>query len=288
MFVLSICLPWGCEPGVWGCAAVMTPFFQAGHRSLAYQFTVNAPLLCPLFSIFRKFVHFQPCFGQNFSSLDPNFSKFSFPRPPFFKETPFPRPYILKPAWHTSTKKKKLSAPPPRGVSPHFCCTHLKRGCNWSKLESNRGIARLSTPSGQERNILSIFPIFLYSVSFLLSIYCPQFGPPTPTQEDLGYATGLQIYLFNNLRNSAIQSEEIIFILRMWQRRSLSEHNDSKLWRIDSKSWCHERQVRFLLKRDTSARTAPCTWAFINLGDDHHAWTDWNSLTGIDRQWVQK
>ena len=62
--------------GVWGCAAVTTPFFQTSHRSLAYQFTVNAPLLCPLFSIFRKFLHFQPCFGQNSSALDPNFSKF--------------------------------------------------------------------------------------------------------------------------------------------------------------------------------------------------------------------
>ena len=30
---------------VWGCAAVMTPFFQAIRCSLAYQFTVNAPLL---------------------------------------------------------------------------------------------------------------------------------------------------------------------------------------------------------------------------------------------------
>ena len=98
--------------GVWGCAAVMTPFFQASCRSLAHQFTLNAPLLCPLFSIFRKFLHFQPCFGQNSSSLDPNFSKFSFPRPPFFQENPLPRPYILKPAWHTPTKKK-LSAPPP-------------------------------------------------------------------------------------------------------------------------------------------------------------------------------
>ena len=67
--------------GVWGCAAVMIPFFQASRRSLAYQFTVNAPLLCPLFSIFRIFLHFQPCFGQNCSSLDPNFSKFSFTRP---------------------------------------------------------------------------------------------------------------------------------------------------------------------------------------------------------------
>ena len=49
----------------------------------------------------------------------------------------------------------------------------------------------------------------------------------------------------NNLRNSAIQSKEIILILRMWQRGSLSAHNDSKSWRIDSKSWCHERQVLF-------------------------------------------
>ena len=91
--------------GVWGCAAVMTPFSQASHRSLAYQFIVNAPLLCPRF----QFLDFQPCFGQNSSSLDP---KFSFPRPPFFKENPLPRPYILTPAWHTSTQKK-LSAPPP-------------------------------------------------------------------------------------------------------------------------------------------------------------------------------
>ena len=97
--------------GVWGCAAVMTSFFQASRRSLAYQFTVNAPLLWPPFSIFRKFLDFRPCFGQNSSSLDPNFSKFSFPRPPFFKENPLLRPYFLKPAWHTSTKKK-LSAPP--------------------------------------------------------------------------------------------------------------------------------------------------------------------------------
>ena len=82
------------------------PFFQTSHCSLAYQFTVNAPLLCPLISIFRKFLHFQPCFGQNSSSLDPNFSKFLFLRPLFFKENLLPRPYILKPVWHTSTKQK--------------------------------------------------------------------------------------------------------------------------------------------------------------------------------------
>ena len=94
------------------------PLFQTSRRSLAHQFTVNAPLLCPLFSIFRKFLHFQPCFGQNSSSLDPKFSKFSFSRPPFFKENPLPRLYILKPAWHTPTKKK-LRVPPPGGSMPN-------------------------------------------------------------------------------------------------------------------------------------------------------------------------
>ena len=59
--------------GVWGCAVVMTPFFQASRRSLAYQFTIIAPLLRPPFSNFRKFFHFQPCFGQNFNSQDVNF-----------------------------------------------------------------------------------------------------------------------------------------------------------------------------------------------------------------------
>ena len=50
-------------------------FFQAIRRSLAYQFTVNVPLLCLPFSCFRNFSHFQPCFGQNSISLDPNFSR---------------------------------------------------------------------------------------------------------------------------------------------------------------------------------------------------------------------
>ena len=101
--------------GVWGCAMVMTPFFQVSCRSLASQFTINAPLLWIPFSIFRKFLDFQPCFGQNSSSLDPNFSKFSFSRPPFYKKNQLPRPYILKPAWRTSTKKSWV--PPPPGAT---------------------------------------------------------------------------------------------------------------------------------------------------------------------------
>ena len=42
----------------------------------------------------------------------------------------------------------------------------------------------------------------------------------------------------------------------------------------DPRTWCHERKVRFLLKRQTSERTTPRTRAFISLRDDHHVWTD--------------
>ena len=45
-------------------------------------------------------------------------------------------------------------------------------------------------------------------------------------------------------------------------------------------TWCHERKVRFLLKRQTSARTTPRTCAFNTLRDDRHAWTDRNVSQG--------
>ena len=78
-FVKRYTLGWGGHShmkGVWGVLRSWPPgFFQAIRRSLAYQFTVNAPLLCLPFSCFRNFSHFQPCFGQNSISLDPNFSR---------------------------------------------------------------------------------------------------------------------------------------------------------------------------------------------------------------------
>ena len=107
--------------GVWGCAAVMTPFFQASQRSLAYQFTIIVPLLYPPFSNFRKIFNFQPCFGQNFSSQNPNFRSLD---PSFFKENPLPRPYFWKPVavWHTPTKKKVEC--PPRALHMPFFYIH--------------------------------------------------------------------------------------------------------------------------------------------------------------------
>ena len=37
------------------------------------KFTINALLMCPHHLNFKKILHFQPCFGQNFSSQDANF-----------------------------------------------------------------------------------------------------------------------------------------------------------------------------------------------------------------------
>ena len=85
-----------------GCAAVMTPFLQASRRSLAYQFTINALLMCPPFSIFRK----------NFSSQDANFLNFCSQDPSFFKENPLPRPYFWKPTRHIPTKKSASPSSP--------------------------------------------------------------------------------------------------------------------------------------------------------------------------------
>ena len=52
--------------GVWGCAAVMTPFFQASRRSLAHQFTLNVPLLCPPVFNFQNIFAFSTMFWPKF------------------------------------------------------------------------------------------------------------------------------------------------------------------------------------------------------------------------------
>ena len=71
---------------VQGCSAVMTPFFQASRRSLAYQFTINAPLMCPNFQFLDKCCIFSLVFGQNFSSHDTNFPNFRSQTPYFSRK----------------------------------------------------------------------------------------------------------------------------------------------------------------------------------------------------------
>ena len=63
------------------------PFFQVSRRSLAYQCTINAPLMCPSIFNFRKILHFLALFwpkcqlsfrmqiSQIFVPKIPNFSR---------------------------------------------------------------------------------------------------------------------------------------------------------------------------------------------------------------------
>ena len=83
------------------------PLFQISWRALTYQFSINLLLMCPPIFNFRHILVFQPCFGQNFSSQDPNFPHFRSQDPSFFKEDPLPRPYFEKLGRHTPTEKKK-------------------------------------------------------------------------------------------------------------------------------------------------------------------------------------
>ena len=86
-------IPWGAltlESGTGMCHCHGLFFFQAGRRSLAYKFTINAPLMCPHLQFLEKFCIFSlvlakisalktqivpktPYFPRKFRSLDPTF-----------------------------------------------------------------------------------------------------------------------------------------------------------------------------------------------------------------------
>ena len=103
--------------GVWGCAAVMTPFFQANQRSLAYQFTTNVPLMCPPFSIFRKFCIFSLVLAK-ISALKTQIFQIFVPKTPYFSR----KIRSLDPTFENRvahTHQKKSWVPPPPGRFGH-------------------------------------------------------------------------------------------------------------------------------------------------------------------------
>ena len=109
-------------------------FFQVSRHSLAYQFTINAPLT-PICN-FRK-MHicgiFSLVFGQNFSFKTQTFRAFLNFRsqdPSLCKEIILPRPYFWKPAQHIPTQKSWVPPSPgaERGVTYSFCLMSWKEG----------------------------------------------------------------------------------------------------------------------------------------------------------------
>ena len=61
------------------------PLFQASRCFIAYQFTINLPLMCPPCQFLEKVAFSTLFLGKNFSSQDANLSHFLFPRPHIFQ-----------------------------------------------------------------------------------------------------------------------------------------------------------------------------------------------------------
>ena len=100
------------------------PFFQASWCSLAYQFTINASLMCPppIFNFKKKICFFSLyLFWPKFQLSRCIFLIFVPKTTSFFKESTSLEACLA----HThQKKKKKLSAPPPpavRGTLTVFC-----------------------------------------------------------------------------------------------------------------------------------------------------------------------
>ena len=118
----------------------MTPFYQASCRSLAYQFTIYAPLMCHPFSILGEKCIFSLVLGQNFSFQEAKFQNFRSQDPSFFKkkENLLPRPFFWKPVWHIPTKKGECPPWVPMinnlgGFSSKLMINHIKFCVHFSK-----------------------------------------------------------------------------------------------------------------------------------------------------------
>ena len=110
--------------GVWGCAALKTPFSRLSCHSQGSHFKQKSQFTRPPFEKIWKFKPLQPQFSPNFSSQAPKFGNFQLTSPQIWKfsahKPPFSEAnYVSSQAPHlgnpgrTPLPEKKLSAPPP-------------------------------------------------------------------------------------------------------------------------------------------------------------------------------
>ena len=118
--------PWGegaltLESGTGMCHS-HDPFFlgQSALPSLPIYHQCAAHVPPPPFSISSKILHFQLCFGQNFSSQDAIFPNFRSQDPHFPRKICSLDPILEIPLWHMPIKKK-LCAPLGRWPQCVFC-----------------------------------------------------------------------------------------------------------------------------------------------------------------------
>ena len=116
--------------GVWGCAALKTPFSHLSCRSQGSHFKQKSQFTRPPFEKIWKFSLNSLNFHPNLSSQAPKFGNFQLTSPQIWKfsahKPPFSEANVSSQAPHfgrTPLPEKKLSAPPPRGRVP----------CHWQK-----------------------------------------------------------------------------------------------------------------------------------------------------------
>ena len=120
--------------GVWGCAALKTPFSHLSCRSQGSHFKQKSQFTRPPFEKFGNFSLYSLNFHPNFSSQAPKFGNFQLTSPQIWKfsahKPPFQRQMsVRKP--HTSEIRtahpylKKVECPPP-GIKLilHTKCEH--------------------------------------------------------------------------------------------------------------------------------------------------------------------
>ena len=109
--------------GVWGCAALKTPFSRLSCHLQGSHFKRKSQFTRPPFGKIWKFKPLQPQFSPNFSSQAPKFGNFQLTSPQIWKfsahKPPFSEAnYVSSQAPHlgnpgrTPLPEKKLSAPP--------------------------------------------------------------------------------------------------------------------------------------------------------------------------------
>ena len=104
----------GTTIGMWYgmCCGHDPLFFQVSRRSLAYQITINAPLMYPHFQFLEIYCIFSLVFGQNFSFQAQNFRLFAPKAPNFSRKTRSLNPPFGNPCGTYPPKNGECPPPP--------------------------------------------------------------------------------------------------------------------------------------------------------------------------------
>ena len=162
--IARVCTPGGHWPrkGLWGCAALKTPFSRLSCRSQGSHFKQESVHKTPFWenleisastaSIFTQILAHKPPNSEIFSSQAPKFGNFQLTSPQIWKfsahKPPFSEANVSSQAPHfgnpgrTPVPEKKLSAPPP-GVCTTFSYPYHAHGPDHRRIDDHQSIDKI-------------------------------------------------------------------------------------------------------------------------------------------------